>query len=189
MSIQIIITGEHATDALAELQTIARALVQSTIQETPIDLQVPNIGNLSAIQIGDAVFNVDHPIQETNNTPVIERKRSSRAKKKDTVTEPTIAQSVAEATAQQILNSTVDELDDVGPIVAPAEPVTKALDHDALKDLITTVGKNEKGDTDPAKYAKMRNIMKNHIPAGQDIKIPNIPLDKITEVYYEIAAL
>ena len=82
--------------------------------------------------------------------------------------------------------------DQIADTEAPEEPerdVDLLITPDSLRDLIKKVAVDAEGKDDPAKYAKVSELLTNAIPKGVDIKISNIPVDKVEDVYYEIAAI
>jgi len=89
----------------------------------------------------------------------------------------------------EVVEAVVEEpVEEVEEIELP-EGVDLLITPDTIRDLIQKVAIGADGKDDPAKYAKVREIMRTAIPANIDVKISNIPVDKVEEVYYEIAAV
>ena len=89
----------------------------------------------------------------------------------------------------EVVEAVVEEpVEEVEEVELP-EGVDLLITPDTIRDLIQKVATGADGKDDPAKYAKVREIMRTAIPASTDVKISNIPVDKVEEVYYEIAAV
>lgn len=89
----------------------------------------------------------------------------------------------------EVVEAVVEEpVEEVEEVELP-EGVDLLITPDTIRDLIQKVATGADGKDDPAKYAKVREIMRTAIPANIDVKISNIPVDKVEEVYYEIAAV
>ena len=89
----------------------------------------------------------------------------------------------------EVVEAVVEEpVEEVEEVELP-EGVDLLITPDTIRDLIQKVAAGADGKDDPAKYAKVREIMRTAIPASTDVKISNIPVDKVEEVYYEIAAV
>ena len=90
----------------------------------------------------------------------------------------------------EVVEAVVEEpVEEVEEEVELPEGVDLLITPDTIRDLIQKVATGADGKDDPAKYAKVREIMRTAIPANIDVKISNIPVDKVEEVYYEIAAV
>ena len=237
MSIQIIITGDHSTDVLAELKTLSAAL---TPDECPFDVdegmnrskelfkkgmeeaerseiiatgEVGQVLNkegtgwedpkptklsgpqhkieadkmINAGEIDDDIFPLLSQRQKDRVLEAMKTEEDLDALEKgefEVVSEPELSATNAEPNEPEPeLSATNAEPED--------EPTTedKVIDTESLKALMSTVCRDENGKDIPEKYSATRNILRNAVPEGKDIKISNIPAEKLKEVYYSIAAL
>ncbi len=193
MSVQLIITGEHATDLAAELKMLAQALfptdtytgsltgdANGTISDDNIN-EVLNTPSKMSITIPEGQSVTVAPF--TPEKP----KRAPRAKKYapvDLVQEKIAAMGGKLEGGEIVVD---DPLAVEEP--APKSAENEVIDGDAIRAIIEKVGKNPNGETDPEKYAKIYAIMKGAVTAGTVVKIANIPADKLKEVYYGIAVV
>jgi len=250
MSIQIIITGDHSTDVLAELSTLSKALNTSSQDECPFDVDegMSRAKELSKKGMEEAqVQTIVKEVAENFSTPEcldnikpkklsgpqhkIEADKMIDAGKIDDdifpllsqrqkdrvlealkveedldalengefeVVEPELSATNAEPNASDAqTNDVVAEPEtaelnipkDDDPLPEPETTEDKVIDTESLKALMSTVCRDEKGNDIPEKYSATRNILRNAVPEGKDIKISNIPAEKLKEVYYSIAAL
>ena len=185
MTVQLIITGDHATDLAAELKMLAEALFPS--QEPPFEPD-HSVGMARAKELAHLgmIAAANEPEQGAVTgvlEPILEKSKRAPRKKKE------IAEDIATVMGGKLVNNEI-VVEDPLSVNTPVETTEdKILDHQALKDLINTVGKNTDGTTDSVKYAKIFKVMQTFVGGGQEVKIINIPADKIKEVYYSIAAI
>ena len=66
--------------------------------------------------------------------------------------------------------------------------VPKEIDHDAIRNLMQEKGRPN-GKDNPVMFARMKVAMGRTIPEGTEVKISNIPVNKLKELYYEISAM
>lgn len=71
------------------------------------------------------------------------------------------------------------DLDDMFTDSAPVATVTRQM----VSDLMAKVGKDEDGNPIQPRLLKIREILVDNIPEGQDIKVKSLPEDKLATVY------
>lgn len=231
MSIQIIITGDHSTDVLAELKTFSAAL---TPDECPFDVDegmnrskelfkkgMEEAERSEIIATGEVgqVLNKEgtgwedpkptklsgpqHKIEadkmidageiDDDIFPLLSQRQKDRVLEAMKTEEDLDALEKGEFEVVSEPEQPIDQnFNDVEVTnVEEDEPTTedKLIDTESLKALMSTVCRDENGKDIPEKYSATRNILRSAVPEGKDIKISNIPAEKLKEVYYSIAAL
>ena len=193
MGIQLIISGEHSTDLLAELQTISTALTGGNdrakeLASNEIDNIEEKSSDVEVADTPDEPANLPKPTKLTG----IEHKREAdkmiasgevdldifNLLSKNQRERVTKALSDDRSIVDDVVVDTVEE--DTVDNVEESIPVTTV---DDIKTLINKVGRDENGNDDPSKYAHIRNILRDAIPEGQEIRVSSIPQYKLRDVY------
>lgn len=221
MSIKIEITGNHATDLIAQINTLYEAFNPQPI-ETPQTVN-PNIKQANYPYVGEErqsqkdekqieLFPDEPEQSERPEKPkklvgkqhkIEADKMIAEGKKNDLYPLLSFAQKNRVDEALGIKPKPEKEPEFTPPPVERKADVVEdkkqnvyvkkgeviQVNKSTLRDLITEKCVDENGKDVPEKYASITKIMRNAIPSVLDVKISNIPENKIPEVYYEIAAL
>lgn len=188
MSLQLIIQGNHTTDLIAEIQNLAKAL--SGPSET-----VPTV-QLDATMPEPPVKTEPHPISE----PEEPKTKKLSVKEQDALVEQLIEDEITNGTefdkltkarqkkvvdgieAKNVLapDADVDSMFDD----EPDEPqATKEVTADTIRDLMGKLGKDEAGDPIQDNLIAMRDVLSKFVPKGSDVKIGNVPQEKLGDLY------
>lgn len=191
MPIQLIINGEHATDLFAEIQTLANALGITASRPT---VAIPQ----EAAEVVNSHDETPTPV-EIEHLPTHEVKKSLTRKEQDEAEAAMIAAGVKDdrfdmltrgrqnnveaAIAKTVAQvETLDAADDMDDLFDnDSAPVT--VTRDMVSALMGKVGKDKDGSPIQARLLKIREILVDYTPEGQEIKVKNIPEDKLAIVH------
>lgn len=201
MAIQIIITGDHATDAIAELQNLSHALGGANVNEP-----TKNTGKVLAtsavhekVAAGETV--VVAPVKTTNAPADNKLSREDqdaavasmidngeKDERYDLLTkgrQKAVDDGIAAKLAEIEAGAPNNDLDDMfGDDEKPAEePVATA---DTVRDLMGKLGKDKDGNPIQENLLKIRDILTKYVTKGKEIKVGNIPEAKFKEVVAEL---
>lgn len=195
MSVQLIIDGNHITDVLAQVQALAQAVEGPT-------LPAPSVPKA---EVKEEPKQADKPAPEKeDDTP----KKLTRKEQEDAVAEMVKAGEKderfdlltkgrqrevedalvanvengvdAENQQEEDLSSMFDEDDADAP-----EEIT----GDHIRQVMAEKGKDADGDPIQDNLLKIREILTKHVPKGAEVKVGNIPSDKLAAAYAELKAL
>jgi hypothetical protein len=205
MPVQIIVTGEHATDALAELQNLAVALTggqeapaknvvgatsapKPTIASAPSTQAPAKSASTAAPASGGATDNkLSREDQDAAVAAMVEAGEKDErynllTKGRQKAVDDGIAAKVAD-----IETGTPEIVDDMfGDDETPAAPVVTAQ---TIRDMMGALGKDEKGNSVQDNLLKIRDILTKFVTKGAEIRVGNIPADKLQAVYAELKKL
>lgn len=171
MAIQIIISGDHATDVLGELVTLSNALIGNTpsvpVQGTSGSIGFPDSEQPDVNNEDLSEFSSNH-----HSADVAKAEPKKRAPRRTKPVETVEIEKVE---------------DSIGDLLA--DDKDEVITLDSLRALITATAKDKDGKDCPVKYATIRGVMRDAVPATQELKMSNIPAEKLEEVYYEIKAI
>lgn len=192
MSIELKITGNHATDIVAEVQALAQIL---GVSSTP-----------SPVPQGDAVAKSeqkDEPTPAKTETPTgtasVDKKTLTRKEQDEAVSEMVAAgekddrydmltkgrqkevDAELEKAEEPAQEDNVDDMFDDEPVEAEL-----VVTREMVSKLMGETCKDAEGKTIQDKALKVRQILVDAIPEGQDVKVVFIPDDKLEAVYKAI---
>lgn len=196
MGVQIIITGNYASDAISELQLLSLALLP---KQAPLPEQIifrtstmgVGVGaptseqmEAEARKVNDAIVDIKVGVAPENDN--VEPTKPKRVRVKKVAKAEVVTEIAPEAPIEVVVDGDRDEIE--SPV--PAEPSKElVVTRELIRATMAKVGKGADGIDIPANYAKIRTIFKSLIPAGKEIKVINIPDEKLSQAYYEIAAI
>jgi hypothetical protein len=198
MPIQIVITGDHVTDAIAEIQQLASAINGPTEVTHTVQLQTNE---------PEATNDVAERIEKTEEKEANELPEKLTYKEQDAVVEEMINNGSKDErydlltkkrqkAVDNVLNEAninrdepeaEEDVSDMFDDDAPETPAT--ITADDIRTIMSKVSTGEDGAADQEKLLAIREIFTKHIPQGEDIKVGNIPADLYGTVHDEIAAL
>jgi len=193
MPIQIVITGDHSTDVIAEIQTLATAL----------GVAPKNVAGATNTPVASTTSAPSNPAPASTSTaaPATGGKTLDR-KAQDEAVKEMIAAGAKDARFDQLTKGRQQEIDKA--LAKPAETTTAAANSDADLDdmfgddsapaattvtreqvsaLMAKIGKDKDGNPIQPRLLKIREILVDNIPEGQEIKVKSLPEDKLATVY------
>ena len=198
MPIQLIISGEHVTDLFAEIQNFANALNNSvaiTVTTENVPQQRVNVENAVPYSEGPSA-------QEKVATPtgtVAEVKKTLNRKEQDQAETEMIEngekddrfefltkarQNNIEASLAKAAEPVTEEDDDIGGMFDDEDDApVKTITREEVAELMAKVSKDENGDHIRTIALKVRAVLVDNIPDGEEIKVKNIPENKLQAVY------
>lgn len=213
MPIHIHIEANHATDIISELQVLTKALTESRAMPP----MVQNVAKETKVTVVEKPEIKEEPVVETKTEekPVpaflkkeVEAAKPSPAKlkgkqhvaeankmieagKKDEKIYPLLSDAQKERVDKELGNIPAETSDEpeAGLFDDDEQEAPKDITIDSVKELIQVKGRDAQGNDDPEKYAQIRGIMRDAIPADLDVKISNVPADKVAQIYAEINKL
>lgn len=196
MPIEIKITGNHATDVVAELQTLASICGVGTVSSKEAGATISQTTTTNSV-----------PSQETaqlTSSPAVggtvAEKPLTRKEQDDAVSEM-IKAGAKDARFDKLTKGRKDEIE--AALTKPAETADekkvdadlddmfaddttaapKVVTRDEVSALMAKVGKDKDGNAIQPRLLKIREILVDNIPEGQEIKVKSIPEDKLAAVY------
>lgn len=196
MPIELKITGNHTTDIAAEIGLLA---------------QIFGVGGTAPA--GNAVGANSGPVASTTSAPSQPAASTSTAapatggkteapktldrKAQDDAVKEMIAAGAKDARFDQLTKGRQQEIEKAlakpAEAAAPASadvddmfddaPAALAVTRDQVSELMGQVCKKPDGTAIQARALKVREILVDRIPEGQDIKVKNLPDDKLAEAY------
>lgn len=201
MSIELKITGNHATDLVAQINMLSE-IFGGTVVQTFAGLDVSHKPDVVAEPIE---IYADKPSKEVESAELPEK---LNRKEQDTAVEEMIAAGVKDARYDLLTKSRQNAVNDglaETEVAAQEEPVEEVVEEaassdvdymfeDAPKDnksptredvsmLMAKIAKDKDGAWLNEKALKVRAVLVENIPLGQDPKVRNIPEDKLGVVY------
>lgn len=207
MPVQIVITGDHATDAIAELQNLATALngpakneagaksnttvstpsaptpqpQKSTSEETTSTsgetTVAPKEEKLSRTEQENAMKEMIEAGEKDERFDLLTKGRAAKVEK---ALEDAAAEPEAEDKTDADLSDMFDDDEDDTP-----EEVTS----DMIRAKMGELGKDANGAPIQDNLLKIREILTTFVPKGEEIKVGRIPQDKLAEVYAALQEL
>lgn len=197
MPIELKITGNHATDIVAEVQTLAEIL---------------GVGGTAPVKAAEAVptKTAEKAPTKTEAAPAASgtasegKKTLTRKEQDDAVSEMIAAgakderfdmltkgrqnevnAALEKAAEPEKEEASVDDMFEDDEPAAAEETITREM----VSKLMGATCKDENGQTIQDKAIEVRKILVDAIPEGQDIKVAFVPDDKLAEVYAAIKAV
>lgn len=200
MTIELIVKGDHVTDVLAQIKQLADA----TGMTTPVNTvhQVKDVPLPSGQVFADNV-DTEAPVEQGQ---VIETKPANEAPKK-------LSRSESMAAVKEMIESgekderyellsrgsqkKIDEAhaqpapveDDVSGLFDEEPAAPAEVTADTIRELMGKLGKDKDGNQVRDNMLKIRDIFVKYIPEGTEVKVGNIPTDKLAEVYADMQKL
>lgn len=204
MPIQLIITGDHITDVFAEISNFASAIggqpaknaVGETKPQTVSTASAPSTqapaksasteapatgGKTKALSREEQDAAVEAMIEAGEKNALFDQLTKGRQK---AVEDGITAKETASAAG-----ATDDDLEDMfgeGDDAPEAAPVVTA---DTIRDMMGKLGKDEDGNAIQDNLVKIRDILTRFVTKGKEIKVGNIPAEKLPAVYAELKKL
>ncbi len=207
MAIELKITVNHATDLAAEVQQLAQIIGVSPsndqpvktvpCEQAPIEVQyemteISHTGTEPAPTVSEKLAKSEKAVEDSKK--VLNRKEQDEA-----VTEMIKAgakdnrfelltkgrqNEVTEALSKPTPSEPEkgDALDDMFSDPLPAKIVTR----EQVAELMAKISKGKDGNPVQERLLKIRAILVDNIPDGEEVKVRNIPEDKLATVYTAI---
>lgn len=192
MPVQIIITGDHATDAIAELQNLSYALGGADVkQENVSTVSAPSMApakstaSTAAPATGGATDNkLSREDQDAAVASMIDN--GEKDERYDLLTkgrQKAVDDGIAAKAAP--VDDAKEDIDDMfgDDDKTAEEPVANA---DTVRELMGKLGKDADGNPIQENLLKIRDILTKFVTKGKDIKVGNIPEAKFKEVVAEL---
>jgi hypothetical protein len=200
MSIQLIITADFSTDLVAEIQTLAAALGGTVPAQAP-----KHEAGATTVQTASTTSAPSQPAETSTEAPVdggkTDEKKTLSRKEQDAAEAEMIAAgakdaryelltkgrqnavdaAIAKAAAAPAETAKDADLDDMFSDSAPAAKT--GVTRDQVSELMGKIGKDKDGNPIQARLLKIREILVDNIPEGQEIKVRNLPEDKLDAVF------
>jgi hypothetical protein len=182
MPVQLIITGDHTTDVLAEIQNLSDAMNGPV--EHRVSVELPSAGETTEEPGPETapevkVEKLNRKEQDAAVAAMIEAGEIDQ-EKYDLLTkgrQNTVNDGIKENTSSEA--SLDDMFDDDDPTVTA----------DTIRDLMGKVGKDAEGNPIQNNLLKIREILTTYVPKGEEVKVGKIPQDKFVEVYGKLKAM
>jgi len=203
MPVQLIITGEHMTDVFAEVSNFAAAIgveapsknvaggkTQSTAS-TPsaASTQAPAKSASTAAPSAGGKTEVkaeDNKLSREDQDAAVEAMIAA-GEKDERYEQLTKGRQKAVDDGIAAKDTKVDTVDDMfGDDETKTEPEVTAQ---TIRDMMGALGKDEKGNPVQDNLLKIRDILTKFVTKGAEIKVGNIPADKLNAVYAELKKL
>ncbi len=199
MPVQIIITGDHATDAIAELQNLSTALLGGTGNVVGAPSKSSESKPSAPSQPATSASTAAPADGGKTETKTLDRKAQDEAVKE------MIAAGAKDARFDQLTKGRQQEVEKA--LAKPAEaapekndeadldamfgddaakPATKVT-REQVSEIMGKVGKDKDGNGIQPRLLKIREILVDLIPDGAEPKVKNIPEDKLAEAYEKIS--
>lgn len=195
MPIQLIITGEHMTDVFAEINNFAAAINAKAPVTTPVGAchPEPKVDQKLTASVKSSVQSTEPAkLSREEQDVAVEEMIEVGAKdarydlltkgRQRTVDDGIAAKAVPVAKVEDDQFDLFEEGDDTPEI----ETVVTA---DTIRDMMGKLGKDEEGNAIQDNLVKIRDILTKFVTKGKEIKVGNIPADKLPAVYAELQKL
>lgn len=197
MPVELKIYGEHATDLIAELQNIATAFgvgttpaknaVGAPSKSSESTTSAPSQPATSTVapQAGgktDAKKTLNRKEQDDATAEMV--KAGAKDDRFELLTkgrQNEVEAALAKAAAPAGKSADADLDDMFGDDTAPA-----AVTREQVSELMGKIGKDEKGNPIQPRLLKIRAILVDLIPEGEEVKVKNLPDDKLAEAFEKI---
>lgn len=197
MPIQLIITGDHITDVFAEISNFAAAINAKAPVTTPVGACHPELKVDQKL-----TASVKSSVQPTEPAKLSREEQDAAAEEMieagekdaryDLLTkgrQKAVDDGIAAKAAPSKEEATDDDLEDMfgeGDDAPEAAPVVTA---DTIRDMMGKLGKDEDGNAIQDNLVKIRDILTRFVTKGKEIKVGNIPAEKLPAVYAELKKL
>jgi len=191
MAIQLIITGDHITDVFAEITNFAAAIGDGEVNHVvSMEYETPKTKD---------VQNTEAPEEKEEPKP-----KKLTVKEQEAAVEEMIEAGEIDDDKFELLTKgrqkQVDEALKEGSVNhdAPDDDLTDMFDDDETPEEVTSdmirekmgsLGKDKDGNPVQENLLKIRDILTNYVPKGEDVKVGKIPQNKLSEVYAELNAM
>jgi hypothetical protein len=192
MAIELKITVNHATDLAAEVQQLAEIFgvgtpveVFAPAPEVPFDVEE---GMKRATKlVSEAKATLSRKEQDAAVADMVENgEKDSRYDQLTKGRQNEVDAAIEKKAAAKVKTAAVvdgdDELDDMFADETPAKVITR----DDVSTLMGKVCKDSNGSAIQKRALKVREILVDLIPDGEEIKVKNLPEDKLAEAFAKI---
>jgi hypothetical protein len=191
MPIQLIIDGNHITDVIAQVQQLATALSGTVAQPVPSQgverAEQPLNEKLEKVTSSPATGGTtDKPLTRKEQDEAVkyminQKEKDDRFEKLTKGRQEEVEAALAKAAEPADQIKADADLDDMFADDAAEPPaiVTREL----VSSMMAKIGKDKDGNPIQDKLLKIRAILVENIPEGNDPKVKNIPEDKLATVY------
>jgi uncharacterized protein YpuA (DUF1002 family) len=208
MPIQLIITGDHITDVFAEITNFASAI------GAPSKNVCTGVGATKQQNVSTASApSTQAPAQSTSTAaPVAGGKTADDGKltreQQDAAVEEMVAAGEKDARYEQLTKGRQKAVDDgIAEKAAPAadekaeedlndmfgddnvEQAAPEVTSDTIRNMMAKLGKDADGNPVQENLLKIRDILTKFVTKGKEIKVGNIPTEKLATVYAELQKL
>lgn len=192
MPIELKITGNHVTDIAAEVQLLAQVFgVGGTEQPSK------NVAGATSTQPVSTTSAPSTSQPATSTAAPATGGKTLDRKAQDEAVKEMIAAGAKDARFDQLTKGRQQEVEKAltkpAEAAAPAKsdvddmfddaPAAPAVTRDQVSELMGQVCKKPDGTAIQARALKVREILVDRIPEGLDIKVKNLPDDKLAEAY------
>ena len=197
MPVEIKIYGEHATDALAELTNLANALngpvagvAHTEGPRTSVSASVAPKAEPTADKSPVGIKKLPREEQEIAVKEMIEN--GCKDERFDLITvgrQNEVEKGITDKEKAEAggYGESASDLDDMFGDDAAATP--EVITNDMFRQKMGEIGKDADGQAIQAKCVDIQKILTKYIPKGADVKVGNIPADKLATAYAEMLLL
>lgn len=202
MPIQLIITGEHITDVFAEISNFANAIGGEKVPEKNVagatSVPKPTTASAPSTQAPAQSKSTAAPSAGGKTDDKLSREDQDAAvaamidagekdERYDLLTkgrQKAVDDGIAAKSAPADKVDTVDDM--FGDDETVKEPEVTAQ---TIRDMMGALGKDAQGNPVQDNLLKIRDILTKFVTKGAEIKVGNIPADKLQAVYAELKKL
>jgi hypothetical protein len=201
MPIQLIITGDHITDVFAEISNFAAAIGGDAPKNEAGATSGSKGSTASAPSPKTAPASTEAPATGGKTDAKLTRNEQ------DAAVEEMVEAGEKDARYEQLTKGRKKAVDDGIAKKAEAESTEDALSDmfddtpseseeeeveitaDTIRDMMGKLGKDAKGNPIQENLLKIKSVLEKAIPKGVEIKVGNIPADKLQTVFAELKKL
>lgn len=196
MPIELKITVNHATDLAAEVQTLAQIFgapvaVQQTApattkapeaEKTPVKTETAPAASGTASEGKKTLTRKeqDDATAEMIKNGAKDDRFDLLTKGRQNEVEAALAKAAASAAEEKSDDADLDDM------FSDSAPAAKTVTREQVSELMAKVGKDKDGNPIQPRLLKIREILVDLIPEGQEIKVKNLPEDKLAEAFEKI---
>jgi hypothetical protein len=186
MPVQLIISGDHVTDLIAEIHNLAEATGKQTAPvqyEAVVKVEQPTTASANVTSVAKTEVTKlnreeqDNAVEEMITAGQKDARFDMLTKGRQKAVEDGITDKKA------VVEETTDLFGDEPE--APAE----IINADTIRAMMGKKGKDEDGQPNQDNLLKIRDILTKFVPKGEEIKVGKIPADKLAAVYAELSKL
>lgn len=199
MPIEIKITGNHATDVVAEVRNLALIMGVADITVPSVSVNVPKEAGATTSQTTTTTAVPSQEPSTSSTTQTSSGDKPLTRKEQDEAVKYMINQKEKDDRFEKLTKGRQEEVEaaltkaaepadekkadaDLDDMFADDEPA-KVVTRDDVSALMAKIGKDKDGNAIQDKLLKIRAILVENIPEGNDPKVKNIPEDKLATVY------
>lgn len=199
MPIELKITVNHATDLAAEVSTLAQIFGVGGTEKNEAGATSGQIASTGSAPSKAPAASTAAPA--TGGKTEQSDKKTLTRKEQDDATAEMIKNGVKDDRFDLLTRGRQNEVEaalakaaapaaeeksddaDLDDMFSDSAPAAKTVTREQVSELMAKVGKDKDGNPIQSRLLKIRAILVDNIPEGQEIKVKNLPEDKLAVVY------